>query len=132
MTKNSVMKNIRTTCMFFLSGILGIIAFFNTAAIEQAVLLEIGEDEMMYLVDGINRSSFYLLLICIFFLIALLPIEEIVSSFLMKQTNKTTEINDGLKKLDIYQMIAAGSFSLGFVSFSIVFIIYVIRFIPLI
>lgn len=132
MTKSGVMKNIRTTCMFFLSGILGIIAFFNTAAIEQAVLLQIGEDEMMYLVDGINRSSFYLLLICIFFLIALLPIEEIVNSFFMKAVSKTAEFKDSSKKLDIYQMIAAGSFSIGFVSFAIVFIIYIIKFIPLI
>jgi len=132
MTKNIVMKNIRTTCMFFLSGILGIIAFFNTAAIEQAVLLEVGEDELFYLVDGINRSSFYLLLICIFFFIALLPIEEIVKSFTIKKISKSNESIDNSNKLDIYQMIAAGSFTIGFLFFSIVFIIYVIKFIPLI
>ena len=126
------MKNIRTTCMFFLSGILGIIAFFNTAAIEQAVLLEVGEDELFYLVDGINRSSFYLLLICIFFFIALLPIEEIVKSFTIKKISKSNESIDNSNKLDIYQMIAAGSFTIGFLFFSIVFIIYVIKFIPLI
>lgn len=126
------MKNIRTTCMFFLSGILGIIAFFNTAAIEQAKLLEVGDEELSYLVDGINRSSFYLLITCIFFFIALLPIEEIVYSFKGLATIAPSIEETKKKRFDVFHIISAVSFSIGFIGFSVLFIIYIFKFIPLI
>ena len=129
MTKTDILKNIRTTSMFFLSGILGIIAFFNTAAIEQAKLLEASEDELAALVDGINHSSFNLLLVCIFFFIALLPIEEIITAFLYKSKRQKSEKT--IFKFDIFPMITAASFLLGFLFFVGLFIKYILDFIPL-
>lgn len=141
MTKPDVVKNIRTASMFFLSGILGIIAFFNTAAIEQAKLLGMVDDELDAVVDGINHSSFNLLLVCILFFISLLPIEEVIHSIFsnkeivpetvsVKPDSSEPKITNPKKK-DFFLLISSISFGLGFVSFSVLFIFYIINLIPL-
>ncbi len=141
MTKDKIMRNIRSTSMFFLSGILGIIAFFNTAAIEQAKLLGMVDAELNAVVDGINHSSFILLIVCIFFFTSLLPIEEVVHSIIPKKVNVPVPImaqpnssepkSTSPKKMDVYLLISSISFVIGFLSFTVLFIIYTINFIPL-
>jgi H+/Cl- antiporter ClcA len=118
--------------MFFLSGILGIIAFFNTAAIEQVKLLGAPQSEVNKVVDGINHSTFFLLLVCIFFFLALLPLEEIYKSFFnSKKSAGIDGITQSLPTKDFFQLFSVISFLVGFLGFVIMFIIYIIDFIPL-
>lgn len=123
MTNNEITTKIQKISITVLTGIMGIIVFINTALTQQAQFLGIDQLEIKMIIKGINIYSFILIMISIFFFLAAMPAEELWIS-IKRLFNKNT---DKLSSNLIFN-VRLVTFILGVITFSVVFVIYLIRF----
>ena len=115
-------KIIRKTSLFLISGIFAIIAFFNTAAIQQAVLLNVSTAELGSIIAWIDGYTLHLLISGCILIIGMFPLHEVVETFLL--------IFGWKKELPTkwFDFMSVITFFIGSIYLFTLFILYIITF----
>jgi len=120
--ENRNILNIRKASIFLVSGIFAIIAFFNTAMIEQAKLLEVPIEELRGIMAWIDSYTIHLLRSGLILLIGMFPLYEISDQiYILFCQSKTLKP----KWFDLFTTV---SFILGSTYLFILFVIYICNF----
>ena len=120
--ENRNIINIRKASIFLVSGIFAIIAFFNTAMIEQAKLLEVPIEELRGIMAWIDSYTIHLLRSGLILLIGMFPLYEISNQiYILFYPSKTLKP----KWFDLLTTIA---FLLGSIYLFILFVSYICNF----
>ena len=120
--ENRSINNIRKASIFLVSGIFAIIAFFNTAMIEQSKLLEVPLNELKGIMAWIDSYTIHLLRSGLILLVGMFPLYE-VSNQIYILICPTKELKP--KWFDVLTTI---SFLIGSIYLFILFVSYIWNF----
>lgn len=113
---------IRKTGLFLVSGIFAIIAFFNTAVIEQATLLDVSQEELKSIIAWINGYTLHLLISGCLLLVGIFPLHE-VACMVFNFFGKKEDVPEKW-----FTFVATVSFFAGSIYLIVLFIFYISRF----